>query len=299
MSQARILISGVGRIGEALAKIIAPQEHIEIALWDIDSSKINHSFSAAQLAVATDAIFLCMPATAVRDFISSIQQELARDIILISLIKGLDPTTGKTMWELLSEIVPPQAHVVTLGGPMLSGELLRGNPAFGVAGTPADVFPRVATLFHGTLIQVKHSDDPAGVSAIGVLKNIYALGLGITAALAMGDNVLGTLTVRAVAEMQQLIKVLGGKPETVVGLAGLGDFVATGFSKHSRNRSVGQDLVTQGQTSVPSEGLLALPLLRRRLGDTLEQYPFLTAINQIVLDKTDAKTTVQALLRQF
>lgn len=290
------MISGVGRIGEALARIIAPQDHLEIALWDVDSHKINHSFSAAQLAAGADVIFLCMPSSAVRDFITSIQNEIAREVIVISLIKGLDPKTGATMVELLRDLLPPPTQAVVLGGPMLSGELCHGRPAFGVAGTTAAVFPHVESLFRGTLLNVTLSDDPPGVCWAGVLKNIYALGLGIASAADVGDNALGWLTMHALAEMQELVVELGGQARTVRGLAGVGDLVATGFSKHSRNRSVGHDLVTTGTTAVPSEGLLSLPLLLKRLPHGVSEYPFLQAIVRIVIDHADAKQILDSLL---
>lgn len=296
MNRSRILISGVGRIGEALARLIAPQEHIEIALWDIDSRKISHSFSAVQLATGADVIFLCMPAAAVRDFMMSITTAMSREVIVVSLIKGLEPTTGQTMYELLTEIAPPAAHAIFLGGPMLSAELLAGNAAYGVAGTAAGNFDSVAQLFNGTRLRVSLSDDPAGVSAVGVLKNVYALGLGIAAALKVGDNALGKLTVHAVAEMAHLIEKFGGQPATVFGLAGVGDLVATGFSKHSRNRTVGHDLVTTGRTPNPSEGLMSLPLLLARLPEDLTPYPFLIAVKEVLIDHQPPREAFQEIL---
>lgn len=296
MNRSRILISGVGRIGEALARLIAPQEHIEIALWDIDSRKISHSFSAVQLATGADVIFLCMPAAAVRDFMMSIAATINREVIVVSLIKGLEPSTGATMYELLTQIVPPAAQTVFLGGPMLSGELLAGNAAYGVAGMLADNFDNVAQLFNGTRLRVSLSEDPAGVAAVGVLKNVYALGLGIAAAIKVGDNALGKLTVQALAEMAVLIEKFGGRTTTVFGLAGVGDLVATGFSKHSRNRAVGQDLVTMGQTQVPSEGLVSLPLLLARLPQNLTPYPFLIAVKNVVIDHQPPREAFQEIL---
>lgn len=296
MNRSRILISGVGRIGDALARVVAPQEHIEIALWDIDSRKISHSFSAEQLAEGADVIFLCMPAAAVREFMTSIADTINREVIVVSLIKGLEPTTGQTMYELLKEIAPPQIQPVFLGGPMLSGELLAGNAAYGVAGMAAGNFENVAHLFNGTRLHVTASNDPAGVAAVGVLKNVYALGLGIAAALKVGDNALGALTVHALAEMEVLIEKFGGVAATVLGLAGAGDLVATGFSKHSRNRTVGHDLVTTGRTPIPSEGLVSLPLLLARLPEDLTAYPFLTAVKEVVIDHQAPREVFQKIL---
>lgn len=295
MTSSSILISGVGRIGKALAKIIAPAHQREIALWDTDSSKIDHSFSATQLAASADVIFLCMPASAVREYIASIKTQLKPTALVVSLIKGLDPTTGATMAELLQEILPPTIKPIQLGGPILSGELLAGRAAYGLAGCQPQVFPAIAELFAPTLLRVSHSDDVLGVSAAGVLKNIYALGLGIASALNVGDNALGKLTVQAIQEMQPLVTQLGGKAETVSSLAGLGDLVATGFSPHSRNRSVGVALVHGTPVTTPSEGMLALPLLIKRLGD-ISPYDFLAAVAAVVEQRTTAAVAYQELL---
>lgn len=298
MSDSRILISGAGRIGAALAKIIAPQIHREIALWDTDSSKINHSFSAAELAITADIIFLCMPSSAVRTFIQSIKAEIAREVIIVSLVKGLDPKDGATMAELLTEILPPPPSLVALGGPMLSGELLQGHAAYGVAGCTAATFPRIQQLFADTMLRVSHSEDIQGVCVVGVLKNVYALGLGIAAALAVGDNTLGKLTVQAIEEMQKLTVILGGRAETVSGLAGVGDLIATGFSKHSRNRTVGQELVLTQKTAIASEGILSLPLLLRRLDPDISAWPFLSAIKAVVQENVPAQTAFKQLQEQ-
>ncbi len=296
MTSSSILISGVGRIGEALTKIIAPTRQREIALWDTDSNKINHSFSVTQLAASADVIFLCMPASAVREFITSITPQLKPTAQVVSLIKGLDPASGATMAELLQDILPPAVKPVMLGGPILSGELLAGRAAYGLAGCQPQVFPAIAELFAPTLLRVSHSDDILGVSAAGVLKNIYALGLGIASALNVGDNALGKLTVQAIQEMQALVTQLGGKVETVSSLAGLGDLVATGFSPHSRNRSVGQALVHGTAISTPSEGMLALPLLFKRLGN-ISSHPFFSAVALVVQQRATAAVAYQELLR--
>lgn len=294
----RILISGVGRIGGALAKIIAPTQHAEIAVWDVDTKKISHSFTPTQLAAQADFVLLCLPSSAVREFVSGIASVLAPDAVVVSLVKGLDEQHGATMAELLTELLPPGVHPVILGGPMLSGELEQGKFAYGAAGCDPATFARLTQLFAPTILRVEQCADMQGVSVVGVLKNVYALGLGVAAALDVGDNVRGWLVTQALAEMHVLLPHLGGQADTVFTLAGVGDFVATAYSQHSRNRTVGHELVARGQVSIPSEGLITLPILRRRLGSTAQQFPFLQVISDVVLHGKNAQRTFGDFIAQ-
>lgn len=283
------MIVGVGRMGEALANIIAPTRHREIALWDTDTTKVAPTTSPQALASTADTIFLCLPATAVRSFITSVRASLRPGVIVVSLVKGLDPTTGHTMHELLRDLLPARTRLVLLGGPMLSGELMQGKRAFGLAACDTATYQKLAELFAPTLLTVYPTRDARGVSAVGVLKNVYALGLGIAQALQLGDNAHGWLTAQAMREMTGLLKKLGGKPATVFSLAGLGDFAATGMSKHSRNYTVGVELVVRGKATVPSEGLLSLAPLVTRIAPARGHFPLLDAIVAVAVKHRPAR----------
>ncbi len=295
MEKPRILICGVGRIGEALASIIAPTREAEIALWDIDTQKISHSFTPQHLARGANYILLCLPSSTVREFITSIAADIQPGTMVVSLVKGLDKTTGKTMHEVLQELLSASVSVAILGGPMLSGELLQGRFAYGVAACDTAVFSQLKELFAPTRLKIEYSSDMPGVAAVGVLKNIYALGLGIAAALEVGDNARGWLVTQALHEMRVLVPALGGTPETVFTLAGLGDFVATAYSQHSRNRTVGEELVTHKKVTIASEGLLTLPILLKRVAD-ISSYPFLQVIRNVVLEGKDARREFQRFI---
>ncbi|MEX1997758.1 MAG: NAD(P)H-dependent glycerol-3-phosphate dehydrogenase [Candidatus Andersenbacteria bacterium] len=297
LSRPRILIIGVGRIGEALAKIIAPTQQAEIALFDTDASKISHGISLPQLTLAADFIFLCIPSTAVRPTLQMCSSHLKPGAIVVCLVKGLDGESGATMYELLQQMLPKQVDLVILGGPMLSGELLQGKVAYGVAGTTPVIFSKLEELFRPTILRVAYCADAQGVSVVGVLKNVYALGLGIAQALAVGDNARGWLGTHALQEMSTLITRLGGQPATTYSIAGLGDLLATGYSQHSRNRTAGEELVRTGHVSVPSEGLLTLPILIKRLG-SYSTFPFLETIVRVVIDHDDARQAFDIFLQQ-
>src|SRR3989338_844635 len=110
------------------------------------------------------------------------------------------------------------------------------------------------------------TSDVRGVAVAGVLKNIYALGLGIAHALGWGENQKGWFVSRALREMARAAELLGGTRETMLGIAGLGDLVATGFSPHSHNRTTGALFVTDPGRFPKAESINALPIIIKKLG---------------------------------
>ncbi len=122
----------------------------------------------------------------------------------------------------------------------------------------------------------------------GVLKNVYAVGLGIASGLKLGSNFNGWLIAQAVHEMELVLPHLGGHSETGQSLAGLGDLIATGFSTYSTNRTCGIQLVDTGVCNMDSEGMISIPFLLNRLeGEELP--PFLATMKKILVDKVHVK----------
>ncbi|MEX2055105.1 MAG: NAD(P)H-dependent glycerol-3-phosphate dehydrogenase [Candidatus Andersenbacteria bacterium] len=290
----RLLIIGVGRMGDALIRVIAPTQQAEIAIFDNDTTKYTAAFPLTELAANADFIFLCIPASAVRAVITEIKNHLSPEAVVVSLVKGLDES-GKSMNEILVELLPRSEQSAILAGPMLSGELLQGQTAYGLVATAPTTYEKLQALFKPTLVHVEYSADRQGTSIAGVLKNVYAIGLGIASALNLGANTQGKLVTQAIKEMTALIPQLGGEAATVLSLAGLGDLVATGSSSHSRNRTVGEELIQNGHATTQSEGLVSLPLLTKRVSD-LTPYPLLKTINEVVTSGADARRTFANVL---
>jgi glycerol-3-phosphate dehydrogenase (NAD(P)+) len=133
--------------------------------------------------------------------------------------------------------------IVTMGGGGLAGELGPGQPTFLVAGGDAEPAGRIASLLRGPGLRVETTDDAAGVALCAALKNAYALGLAIfETGVPMGDNGRGAFMRIALHELSGLCALLGGRPETALGPAGLGDLVTTALSVRSRNRRLGEML---------------------------------------------------------
>ena len=162
---------------------------------------------------------------------------------ILSLAKGLESDSLKLPREVLQEILPA-APVYALSGPNFAREVARGCPAAAVlagqAYTPQ--LERLQQVMSSHLLRIYTSDDSIGVELGGCLKNVYAIGAGICQGLKLGDNARAALLTRSLNEMLQLIPHLQGRVETVYGLSGIGDLVATCYGELSRNRDFGQQI---------------------------------------------------------
>lgn len=241
----KITLVGSGEIGKAIQHVLSKKPDLEITLWSRSSPK-----PLSQVITPADFIFLCVPSWAMAEVMNNIIPHLSSATVLVSLAKGIDAATGKTMDELLR---PPFA---LLAGPMLAEELTQDLPGSAVIATlDQSVFAAVARLFAGTTVQTEFCDAVYQVALASVLKNVYALGLGIAEAKKTGDNYKGWYIHKAVGEMALLVGPLA------YSLAGLGDLVATGFSRYSTNRQTGEDLLAGRHPSHRSEGIHSLPFV--------------------------------------
>jgi glycerol-3-phosphate dehydrogenase (NAD(P)+) len=167
--------------------------------------------------------------------------------ILVSVTKGIEFDSGKTMCGVLRECAP-RARVAALSGPTFADEVARGMPtAIVAASTDADVSHAVQKLFHQPRFRVYRTGDVLGVELGGALKNIIAIAAGVCDGLGFGDNSKAALITRGIAEIRRLGVACGAQAETFAGLSGLGDLMVTCFSRLSRNRAFGER-VGRGET---------------------------------------------------
>jgi glycerol-3-phosphate dehydrogenase len=164
--------------------------------------------------------------------------------ILINASKGVEPESLRTMGEAILEELPFLAgRVYTLSGPSFAREVIRQVPTkLVLAGQKGPRAKAVEKILHGGSIRIEHSTDRIGVELGGSLKNVLAIGCGIAEGLGDAANTQAALMTQGIAEMGLLIERLGGRRETIYGLAGLGDLIATGSSNESRNRTFGRKL---------------------------------------------------------
>jgi len=235
-------------------------------------------------------VFLCVPAQALKTVLVEIKPFLRSTAIIVGLSKGVCGDQGETAAEILPNLLPKNQRWAVLGGPMLSEELKKDAGGVGVVGggSPA-VWRSLERLFAGTKLNLEFTTDAAGVSISGVLKNIYASVLGITDGLGWGSNRKGWVAARAVSEMIAAVKQLGGKPKTFLGAAGLGDFLATGYSEISRNHKMGREIAEVGTVATKSEGYFAVLPIAKRLGASPDNFPLLYTLSRVVEGKVSAR----------
>lgn len=287
---------GAGKIGSALGKVL-DLGGFRVDFWDALPGKVKRQKPLDAIVPGASAVFLCLPSWCLRDAGASVAPHLARGAAVISVSKGLEKGTMLASDGILRQVLPPHTPFVYLGGPLLADELLKGQPGIGVAASADPSALRLMKrLFAGTRLRIETSDDVPGVVWSAILKNVYAIGLGMTEGLGWGANARGWFVAMAVEEAGGILEDLGGRRETFHGVAGVGDMVATGFSPHSKNRTLGEHWARTGKAPHESEGQVSLPQLLGTLGRRAKKYPVLMVIKEALIDRKKAKTVFGKLL---
>jgi glycerol-3-phosphate dehydrogenase (NAD(P)+) len=256
----RVAVLGGGAWGGVLAWLAAGRGH-EVALWEIDADAaleltrrrstarsvagfrlpdaVTVSSDIAEVVAGRDMVVLAVPSAFVATVLRLSAPALAPGALLVCASKGLDPTTGKTMAEVVSTGAPA-ARAAVLSGPSFAQEIADGRPtALVAAATDPDVAQAVQAALGTERLRIYTSDDVAGVCIGGALKNVIAIAVGCCDGFRLGGNARAALITRGLAEMGRLTERLGGRAITLAGLAGLGDLVLTCTGELSRNRQVG------------------------------------------------------------
>lgn len=291
----RVAILGAGNFGQALAFVLRQRAGAAVELWDKEARAATPR-DLKDTVHEAQVVFISVPSWAVREVLESIRAHLSPEAIVVATGKGIDSErlTSDQLLEVTLLLGQPWA---LLSGPMLAAEITQGQLSFAaLAANDRAIFGEVQALFSGTTVRLEYSDDPRGVALAGVLKNVYAIGLGIVQALGLGHNVRGSLVMQACREMAEVIVRLGGQRETAWGLAGLADLVATGFSEQSRNGQVGKELVELGERRTVSEGIESLPHVKALLGPSMDSYPVLAAIDAVAAGDMTAQEALAKLL---
>lgn len=271
----KIAILGGGSWGTALAIVLSRshQPH-DISLWMRDpalSEAVNKCREnnlylpgcplpaaveiTADLAAAlrkSDILVGAMPAAHAREIYARVLPlvETNAAVTFVSATKGLEPSTHLRMTELLAGLLaqksPPSStrfQLAVLSGPSFALEAARADPtAVVIASHQKDCAPRIQQEFAGPSFRIYTNEDVVGVELAGAMKNVIAIAAGACQGLGLGTNAIAALITRGLAEMSRLAFALGAKPETLSGLAGLGDLVLSCTGALSRNRQLGIEL---------------------------------------------------------
>jgi glycerol-3-phosphate dehydrogenase (NAD(P)+) len=262
-------IVGAGAWGTALAKVAA-ERNLLVRLWAheadvvqaINARRENALFLAgvrlpesvvaterfADLAAAT-MIILAVPAQFLGRTLTALAEHVRPEAPLVNAAKGIEIATGRLMSEVTASVLPgsPQA---ALSGPSFAREVADGLPtALTVASRDKALAERIAAALGSARLRLYTSNDIVGTQIGGAVKNVLAIACGIATGRGLGENARAALITRGLAEMTRLTAALGGSPETLLGLCGVGDLVLTCMSATSRNFAVGLAL-GQGKTLV-------------------------------------------------
>jgi len=265
----RVAVIGAGSWGTTLANLLATEGH-DVRIWayepevveSINREHLNALFLAdsrlaetitayrdtAEALEGAELVVSAAPSHAVRTMGKAIGQSVnPSHTTLVSVSKGLEEASLKTMSEVLEETVPG-ASVVALSGPSFAQEVYERQPTAVVAASSDPLAAQLTQrIFSTSRFRVYTSDDVVGVQLGGALKNVIAIAAGLLQGLRQGYNTRAALLTRGLAEMARVGVALGANPLTFAGLAGMGDLLLTATGALSRNRALGVELA-EGRT---------------------------------------------------
>ena len=251
-------------------------------------------------------VVMAVPSRYARAAVESVAQSVRSDAVMVNAAKGIEEQTLRTMTEMMAEVAAHTHAYAVLSGPGFAAEVARGKPAALVAASrDEDAALAVQHLFASRSLRIYRSADVIGVELAGAAKNVIAIAAGISDGLDLGSSARAAVVTRGLAELARLIEAAGGRRDTVMGLAGLGDLVLTCIGELSRNRSLGLALGRSGGTQgLPAEqegrpvaegasNARAIRSLARRHG---VEMPIVDAVYRTLYEAEPPKAMVEELL---
>lgn len=268
----RIAILGAGSWGAALSVVLshARKPH-EISLWAHNAELaeilqrqrenptylkgvrlpdgVRATHEMAKALTAAQIVIGAMPSVHARAVYTHALSSITKEMVFVSATKGLERETHLRMSMVLAQVLAkagtsePSERIAVLSGPSFAAEAARGEPtAVVLAARDVALAAQLQEELSGPSFRLYTNDDVLGVELAGAMKNVIAVAAGACQGLGLGSNPLAALITRGLAEMMRLASALGAQPETLSGLAGLGDLVLTCTGALSRNRHVGVEL---------------------------------------------------------
>jgi len=324
--QQRLAVIGGGSWGTALAVVLGARRPVRLWVREpeiaaaITGRRENPVFLSgvtipASVTCSTDLaatvaeaqiVLTVMPSHVCRPVMTALRPHLPPDAIVVSATKGLEDATLCRMSEVIEAVLGSGTHLGVLSGPSFAREVARGDPtALVVAARDPDVAQLLQRELAGPTLRLYSSQDVAGVELAAALKNVIAIAAGICDGLGLGSNSVAALISRGLAEMTRLVCACGGRPETLAGLAGLGDLVLTCTGGLSRNRSVGSALgqgrklpEILGEMKMVAEGVKttsAAVALARRHG---VEMPIVAQMQRVLFEGVDPRAALRELMER-
>ena len=316
----KIGILGGGVWGSALAKLLS---NYNVSIFARDEKIINsineHKFNPKlKYAVFTknvnatsnlsdlqkaDYLIITLPSQNIREVLNKYSIEQKNQQIIIAS-KGIEIETKLFLSDLVKELIKTE-NINILSGPCFSQEVAQNLPtAVTLAACNKIIFDDINNLFKNKNFRLYFSDDLIGCQLGGALKNIYAIGAGITVGLNLGENAKSALIARSFAEISRIGKSLKAKPETIFGLSGLGDLILTCNSLKSRNTNFGHLIASQQQISIEehlktqgtTEGYYTVKAVKKIADENKITMPIMEAVYNILYNHSSIDDEMIKLL---
>lgn len=320
----KVGVIGAGSWGTALAITLSGKGH-QVKIWDVNPEhlqelktnrenvrylpdiKFNDNLQIAdtveEAITGADMVLFSAPAQFFRGALDNAMPYLKPEMILVNVAKGIEQKTLKRMSEIAAEKLPDAKYVV-LSGPSHAEEVGRQMPTtVAVASKDLKLAEEVQEIFMTERFRVYTTEDVVGVELGGSLKNIIALGAGISDGMGFGDNAKAALMTRGLAETKRLGVKLGADPATFAGLTGVGDLIVTCTSMHSRNRRCG---IMIGEGMDPKEATAKVGMVVEGMFTTESAYdlavregvdmPITTALYNVINGKISAREALELLM---
>jgi glycerol-3-phosphate dehydrogenase (NAD(P)+) len=260
----KLAVIGAGSWGTTFAKVLA-DGGAQVALWarrseiadEINSSHRNGDYlpgvnlptgitassDIAEVLAGASQVYLSVPSQTLRENLSEWGKLIPADALVVSLMKGVEKNSGLRMSQVIAEAGIEASRIVVVSGPNLAAEIAAEQPAASVAASESlDSAKQVASAATNSYFTTFTNTDVIGTEFGGILKNLIAVAIGIVNGVGYGQNTKASIMTRGVSEISRFAVAFGAKPKTMVGLAGLGDLIATSESPLSRNHKAGEML---------------------------------------------------------
>jgi glycerol-3-phosphate dehydrogenase (NAD(P)+) len=260
----KLAVIGAGSWGTTFAKVLA-DGGADVSLWarrseiadEINSSHRNGDYlpgvnlptgiaassDIAEVLAGASQVYLSVPSQTLRENLSQWGNLIPADALVVSLMKGVEKNSGLRMSQVIAEAGIDPSRIVVVSGPNLAAEIAAEQPAASVAASESlDSAKQVASAATNSYFTTFTNTDVIGTEFGGILKNLIAVAIGIVNGVGYGQNTKASIMTRGVSEISRFAVAFGAKPKTMVGLAGLGDLIATSESPLSRNHKAGEML---------------------------------------------------------
>jgi glycerol-3-phosphate dehydrogenase (NAD(P)+) len=321
----KIVFLGAGSISTSMGNSLSVRTDLQVSLLTIEKEvcetinqsnmnsryfpniRLSPSLSATsdpEILLNAGLVFIGIPSVAVMDYLVSIRHLLAKDTILVNLAKGFG-CDQNLISECISQKLPNP--VCALKGPSFAREIINNSPtAFTLAARDIEVCKKIEPIFENTNLFVDISDDLTGVEIVSILKNIYAILIGIVDAHFNSPNLRFMMFTRAFNEMRKIVLHFGGSEETMFHYCGIGDFGLTSLNDLSRNRTLGL-LIGKGffndsiSNKVVLEGRIAMNIILKKLTESNLQpvnYHMMQQLDRVFSGETDIAAFVNGMINE-